>query len=295
MSSLSDSSNPLDEHWHALLATALLGTDRRDPPQPIAGPLGDLVADTARSDPSARMLADVAACVTVRRAAFVPAPPADRLAPPRPDLRPMCSASAAATWRVLHTVWPVLEDEWVLTVLERGYKLAPDLAVELLEAHRRDPVRTARVMMAAGPLADWLIDHVPSLAATKRSAPGQGPSTAAERVTIEGALVLPELPIPPELEAFRDADAHSFGRAMERRFSSGRIGAPERPVLVNLLARCRPEVLIPAAEVLEGFGESSSGAVALVLADLARTRDLMLSELAVSGSSVSGSSVSGSG
>ena len=69
------------EHWRELVTTAMLGTDRRDPPAAV-GPLADLVADTLRSAPSERMLAQVAACTAVRRAGVLPGPPVDRLAGP---------------------------------------------------------------------------------------------------------------------------------------------------------------------------------------------------------------------
>ncbi len=40
--------------------------------------------------------------------------------------------------------WPVLEDEWVLTVIERGMRLPPDVVVALLIRHRTDATRLAR-------------------------------------------------------------------------------------------------------------------------------------------------------
>ena len=69
------------DHWHELVTAALLGTDRRDPPDPPPGPLADAVADCAAPTPSGRMLADVAACTAVRRAGLRPHPPATPLAP----------------------------------------------------------------------------------------------------------------------------------------------------------------------------------------------------------------------
>ena len=45
--------------WDELVAVAMLGTDRRNPPQP-AGVIADLVDDTVRSTPSEGMLAQVA-------------------------------------------------------------------------------------------------------------------------------------------------------------------------------------------------------------------------------------------
>ena len=48
------------------------------------------LADTARSAPSERMLAQVAACVAVRRAGVVPGPVHPPVAAPRADDRPVC-------------------------------------------------------------------------------------------------------------------------------------------------------------------------------------------------------------
>ena len=64
---------------------ALLGTDRRDPPEPPEGLLADLIDDTIRESRSQRMLAAVSAGATARRAGFVADPATDRLAPPEPD------------------------------------------------------------------------------------------------------------------------------------------------------------------------------------------------------------------
>jgi hypothetical protein len=51
-------------------------------------------------------------------------------------------------------------------------------------------------------------------------------------------------------------------------------------VLVNLMARCRPEVLDDAATALGAIDPMSpSAGLALALADLARTRSRMLCEL----------------
>ena len=92
-----DEGPAMDEHWRELVTAALLGTDRRDPPPPV-GQLADLVADTARAAPSERMLAQIAACTAVRRAAFVPAQPLPPLAPPESDDRPVCPPVVADRW-----------------------------------------------------------------------------------------------------------------------------------------------------------------------------------------------------
>ncbi len=258
----------LDDYWRELVTASLLGTDRRDPPIPPPGPLADVVADAVRADPAARMLAAVGATSAARRAGFSPGPPATVLQPPAADGRPWCRPAAVATWRRIVAEWPVLEDEWVLTVLERGLRVPPDALVELLARHRNDAIRRARVALAGGPMAAWLVDHVPELAAaTGRAAP-------ADAVTS-----LPDLPVPPELAELLTADAHTFARRLAPGFGAGAYGAPHRAVLVNLLARCRPAVLLDAADALD----ATHVGLALALADLARLRHRMLVELGVAG------------
>lgn len=254
----------LDDSWRALVTAALLGTDRRDPPLPQRGPVADLVADAVRPDDASRMLAAVAATAAARRAAFISGVPADPLQPPDGDDRPYCSDVAVATWREIVTEWPVLEDEWTLSVIDRGLRLPADALVESLIRHRSDPTRRARASLAGGPMAGWVADHVPALAAASpRTVP-------AELVT-----ALPELPVPPELVDLLTVDAHTFVRRLVSNF--GEFGQPHKAVLVNLIARCRPAVLLDAASALE----ATSIGLALALADLARLRHRMLVELGV--------------
>lgn len=255
----------LDAHWQELLTVALLGTDRRDPPTPLDGPVGDVVADAVHTDASARLLADVAVCAAVRRAAFVAGPPVERLAPPIPDPRPPCPEAAVATWREIVDHWRVLEDEWVLTALQRGWRLPADVTVELLVGTRREPVRRARVVRAAGPVADWVLEHLPMLRPAGAAAGGRDDQP--------DVLALPELAVSPDLEPLLRADAHTFTERLLPGFREGRFGAPHRPVLVHLFARCRPEVLPDAAAALATVDEMSpSSGLAHVLADLARLR-----------------------
>lgn len=255
---------PIDETWHELVTVALLGTDRRDPPPLPSGPVADLVADAVRPDPASRMLAAVAAVAAARRAAFVPLPAAATLQPPEPDPRPMCPPAAAATWRTVVEEWPVLEDEWMLTVVEQGYRLPPDVLVEAFQRHRNDAVRRARAAVAAGPLGRWVVEHVPALA------PSSGRTAAAEAVTS-----LPELAIPPDLAELLAVDAHTFVARLVPGFDRDEYGPSHRAVLVNLLARCRRDVLADTAEAL---GRVGSG-LAIACADLCRLRDRMLAEL----------------
>lgn len=254
----------LGTYWDELITAALLGTDRRDAPAPPDGPIADLVADALRPDGASRMLATVAALAAARRAGFVPLPAADPLQPPTPDERPECRPASVATWRTIVREWPVLEDEWLLTVIEQGCVLPPDALVELLLRHRADAVRRARVMLAGGPVARWLVEQVPSLGApSPRSVP------------VGAVTNLPELPVPPELHDLLGADAHTFASRLRADFAAGRFGQPHRAVLVNLIARCRPAVLLDAAEAFESAGVG----LALALADEARLRHRSLTEL----------------
>lgn len=255
---------PVEEVWRELVTVALLGTDRRDPPPLPAGVVADVVADAVRPDPASRMLAGVAAVAAARRAAFVPLPAAPTLQPPEPDERPMCPPAAAHTWATIVEEWPVLEDEWMLTVIAGGWRLAPDVLVAALDRHRNDPARRARAALAGGPGTAWLLDQLPELAGGARHS-----------VPAEAVANLPELAIPPELADLVAADAHTFARRLAAGFAAGEFGAAHRAVLINLLARCRPEVLLDAADALTAVGSVLS----LPLAELCRLRHRMLSEL----------------
>lgn len=263
----------VDELWAELVTTSLLGTDRRDPPEP-GGPIGDLVADTARSDPSGRMLAAVAACTAVRRAGVRPANPIDPLAPPATDDRPPCVPMAVDRWHHITASWPVLEDEWMVTLVQHGWRLAPEIVPAALQRHRRDPLRWTRARLAAGPIAEWLMEHVPDL----------GPATSATRLSaIEAEQVgdLTDLPIPPELASLLDRPGAEVGGVIARALEERSLVEAHRAVLVNLLARCAPDGLGDIADVLGAVDARSAGhGLASVLVDLATTRQRMLEELA---------------
>lgn len=261
---MSAATTSVEGMWRELVTTALLGTDRREPPGLPPGPLADAVADAMPPSPAARLLAAVGAVTAARRAAFRPLPPAEQLQPPSVDSRPWCSVAAVDTWREVIAEWPVLEDEWVLTIIEVGQRVAPDVLVELLQRHRNDPVRRARVELAGGPLAGWLTEHLPTLAPTTKREP-----------SVEAVTSLPDLAVPPELAELLGADAYTFVGRLLPGFESMQYGASHKAVLVNLLARCRPAVLLDTAEELSRvrFG------LAFAMSDLCRLRHRMLVEL----------------
>lgn len=261
----------IEEQWRELVTTALLGTDRRDPPL-ADGELGDLVADSVRPEPSSRMLAQVAACTAVRRAGVLPGPPVASLLRPETDDRPACTPAAVARWKHIVESWPVLEDEWMLTLIEQGWRLAPDVVPQILLRQRRDPVRRARALVAAGPIAPWLIEHLPELDVANSRPPTQ--------VEMERIGHLPELPVPPELVGLLDASGAEIGGTIAIGLEDRSLGEAHRAVLINVLARCSPSALVDIADVLDAVDPSAPGrGLASFLADLATTRHRMRDEL----------------
>ncbi len=250
--------------WRELVTVALLGTDRREPPELPAGPLADAVADAMPPSPASRLLAEVGVVTAARRAAFLPLPPAASLRPPADDPRPWCSPAAVRTWREVITEWPVLEDEWVLTVVESGQRVPPDVLVELLQRHRSDPIRWSRAALAGGPLASWITEHVPNLAAASKREP-----------LVHAVTTLPDLAMPPELAELVALDSHTFVGRLLPGFESLQFGASHKAVLVNLLARCRPAVLPDTADELLRLGYG----LAFAMSDLCRLRHRMLTQL----------------
>jgi hypothetical protein len=256
------------DFWRELVSGALLGTDRREPPAPPPGPLADLVADAVRPTPSGRMLAAVAGCAVARRTGVRPQPPAAPLAPPAADDRPVVGAAAARRWRQIVAAWPLLEDEWLVTVDQRGWRLPPDVLVGLLRRHRTAGLRRALVLRMAGPLGPWLIDHLPELAAAPGPRRTDGPGQPAS---------LPVLAVSPDLVPLLAAEPEAVVTAVAGGLASGELGPPHRAVLVNFVARCRPDTLDALAAALRAL---DGPGLAHLLADLAATRHGMLMELA---------------
>jgi hypothetical protein len=254
-----------------MLTAALLGTDRREPPSPAAGLLADLAADEPRDSPSQRLLQQAAATTVLRRAGIRPTAATAPFAPPPDDPRPVTPPATTGTWRQIVVDWPILEDEWTLAVITSGRRIAPELLGLLLLRHRTDAVRRARVLLAAGPLAAWLIDHQPHLAPSGRTTPD--PEAIGE---------LPDLPTLPELARVRDAPAAMAADAVVGMLDDRALGLSHRPVLVNFVARVAPTTLPVLAERLDRVNPAApSIGLAFALADLARLRHRMLAELEI--------------
>lgn len=257
------------EYWHDMVTVALLGTDRRDPPSPPSGGLADLAADDPQPTPSQRLLQQVAGCAIAQRAGVLPGPSARLLAPPEVDPRLVTPPSATARWRRIISDWPVLEDEWLLTVIQTGHRLAPELVVPLLARHRTDATRHARALVAAGSLGEWMIEWSPRLACA-----------AKKPAVMEAIGELPELAIVPDLLPMLWASPKQAAQTIAGGLSSGVFGLSHRAVLVNLVARINAASLPELGEAI-GRIDPSLSCVGLVfaLADLARLRHEMLVEL----------------
>ena len=176
---------------------ALLGTDRRDPPEPPPGPLADVVADAvaptavgAHARPPSAPASPPAgpACCRCRRRR--------RWRRPSADDRPMLPPAAARRWRTIVAEWPVLEDEWLHVVERRGWRLPPDVLVGLLRRHRTDAARRARVR-AHRRARRRLAGRAPAGAAARRA--GAGRAAVDDR--------LPGLAVPPTLLPLLEAPA----------------------------------------------------------------------------------------
>ena len=259
------------DHWDELVAVAMLGTDRRNPPDAPEA-IADIVDDTVRERPSERMLAQVAAMVAARRAGVLPGSPLPALVPPPVDDRPAIVPAAVERWYHVTTSWPVLEDEWMLEVISGGRRLPPELVPDVLVRHRTDPGRRARALVACGPVANWLVELVPELSGRD--------SGAVVPVDDEALGELPELPIPTDLAVLLGATGPEVAAVLGTALAGGDLVHAHRAVLVNLLARVRRDALADIERALAAIAPTSSGfALASVLADLAGTRRRMLDEL----------------
>ena len=165
--------------------------------------------------------------------------------------------------------WPVLEDEWVLTVVRSGRRLAPELVPPLLARHRTDAVRHARVRVAAGPLGEWMISWSPRLACASK-----------QRAVPELVAEVPELQLTPELGALLAAPPRDVVAGVAGGLSAGRLVTSHRAVLVNLIARVAPDSLVPLADALRRLDPAlATVGIAYALADLAHLRHHLLTEL----------------
>ena len=115
----------------------------------------------------------------------------------------------------------------------------------------------------------WLVDHQPHLAGSAKRAPD--PEHIGE---------LPDRPTLPELAAVLGAPPRVAADTVMALLDGRALGPSHRAVLVNFVARVSPPALELLAERLDRADPSApSIGLAFALADLARLRHRMLSEL----------------
>lgn len=167
--------------WSALVATALVGTDRRTPPHPQPG------WDTWSSsdDPAVQLLDRAAAVVAARRAGVVPFEAPGAVVPVAPsDRRPPCpDACARRLERILAGEHVLLVAEWLELLERRGWALPWEALPRLLLRGRRDPAVDRSVRRLARGRAEWLADLVPELGVSSR--PSQTPRPAQLESAVE--------------------------------------------------------------------------------------------------------------
>jgi len=257
------------DYWREIVTVALLGTDRRESPRPPTGGLADLAADDPQPTPSQRLLQQVAGCTVAQRAGLLPTARAPLIAPPDDDPRPVTPPSATATWQRIKSDWPLLEDEWMLTVIHTGRRLSPELVVPVLARHRTDATRHARALVAAGSLGRWMIEWSPRLGCT-----------AKVHASMEAIGELPELAIVPDLLPVLSAPPERAARTIVAGLADGAFGTSHRAVLVNLVARIDPASLPALGDAIGAIDPTvPTIGLAFALADLARLRHHMLTEL----------------
>ena len=205
----------------------------------------------------------------VRRAGVVPSAALAPVSAPPPDPRAVTSPAVALVWRRVVDHWQVLADEFVLAVARSGRRLAPELVPSMLRRYRSDAIRHARVLVAAGPTGQWLVDLMPPLACAARARP-----------SVEQLAELPQLAITPELAALLSAPPAQVASVVADGMSADLWGVSHRPVLINFVARVQPQALAPLAAALDRVDPSRpSIGLAFSLADLARLRHHLLTEL----------------
>jgi hypothetical protein len=151
----------LAESWDDLVATAMLGTDRRPLPAPLGGPLGRFGCD---GDPALALLDRAAATQAVRRAGALPEEVGAPLAPCSADPRLPCSdAAARRLGRMLDGGPADLLPEWLQTVRRHDLVAPPEHLVRLMDRTRPEPELHRLVVVAGGPLVGWMAGVLPGL------------------------------------------------------------------------------------------------------------------------------------
>ena len=180
----------------------------------------------------------------------------------------MLPPAAANRWRSIVATWPVLEDEWLLEAAWRGWRRPRTCSSGCSAVTAPTPPGAAVCCGSADPVAAWLIEHQPAL----------GPPPGRPSPTVDDGL--PGLPVPPDLLPLLTAPAEPVVNALLRGLGDGSFGLAHRGlVLVNFIARVRPDVLAALGALGGDDVPEHNAGLAHSLADLAATRHQMRQEL----------------
>jgi hypothetical protein len=206
--------------WPDLVATALIGTDRR--------------SVAASGDPAAAVLEEAAAWSAYRRAGRLPT---TGLAPPiaaPAETRPAVPAASAA--RLAELLGPSEGDASIryrmmrallTAAAERGFRLPPESLPELLEASRRDRELRSLVAAAGGARLGWLAAQNPAW--ERLLTPSTVDIMPDERIWLEGS--------PGQRAAFLARERRSGPDAARARLEAEwpKLGHEERAALLEQL------------------------------------------------------------
>jgi hypothetical protein len=217
--------------WAALVATAVLGTDRRPAPAPLPG--WDTWATS--DDPAVAVLDRAAAVVVARRAGACPQPAPDAPLPLAPhDPRPVCPPPCAQRLlRLLAGEHDQLLPEWFARCEAAGVQLPWASLPALLLKGRRHPEMDRVVRRVAGPRAEWLAEVVPELGVKKTAAPAgpQSPPFASPAPPADSAAMAATL-----VQVFMDGMA-TWAAAPQLRLVVAALEPARLPALVVELSR----------------------------------------------------------
>jgi hypothetical protein len=276
---------PVPGAWEELVTAALLGTERRTPPN----------CEPGRKAPVA--LLDAAAVETVRRRAGLRAARAAERPEPAPaDPRPPLPAAATRRLAMLLADRPgtagggrrgtapdlmELLPQWLAAANARGYAAPPQTLPALLDAARgRTDLRPA-VLAFAGPRALWLARLNPDWRFALRATPGGGTAVPhpedgekvhrlwqeglfAERVALLSSLRSREPAAARELLTTTWAAERAEDRLMFLDSLRTGLGPQDEPFLEQALADRSRNVRATAAELLSALpGSALAGRMAV--------------------------------
>ena len=178
--------------WEQLVASALLGTERRPPQrpsQPGDGALARALDGLAWDDAEGALLGAAGLLSGYRATGLKPPVLPDMPSPAPRDERPLCSPGAEAILeRLLHGGPSALLAPWLHLARAAGVRPAPELHPALLDAALSDRALRGSVLHAGGDRLRWLAAHdsagrgrpaAPARAQPSSSAGRRGPATSA--------------------------------------------------------------------------------------------------------------------